>query len=433
MPIARIVTAYTQEVAKLAGQLRARGYTVETVVPGEVRAGTPDLEITVDRCALEDGLVRAAEAAFAADADIVVAPGMYAPAPQSAPEYPAVEGELVPAGGGHAGADRQPEASMAAAPVEICETAPDTSLQPEVTQSQPAESNPAPGLAPVTEAQTDFTPVTEARPEIAPLPDLPPAGDAQPKWPFSPVVAESGLEPDPAAPERTRPKFRPGTYLYGFLVWAGRKLEAVGAALVISFAALLLQLRLAARKSAERKTARPTRAKAQPQSLPVPPRPRVAESPQPAPGLRAAAAVAAVAAPIRRARSLSVRQREWITAGVFSVALAGAILFGWAAANRRPASPLPARVLMRSVSTEQKVPFGPVKLLPPGTPATSSGAVVAPRPAQPPKPARTARHAARHRNSDPDDEVIVRHFAPSQPAHAAEQSRNGVKHFSDME
>ena len=165
-----------------------------------------------------------------------------------------------------------------------------------------------------------------------------------------------------------------------------------------------------------------------PEARPYHPRPAAPVAPMPAP------------APMQRRRSLSAREREWVTAAVFSGALALAVMLAWVAANRRPASPLPAAVLMRSNSMEQQVPFGPVKLTPPVMPVVVPSPVVAPTQApaqtQPaPKPARTTRAVSRApKQVEDDDAVVVRHFAPARPpVYTAIQSRNGVKYFSDME
>ncbi len=138
---------------------------------------------------------------------------------------------------------------------------------------------------------------------------------------------------------------------------------------------------------------------------------------------------------IRRTRS---RDYEWRTAGIFSVGLAAAIMVGWAAANRRPATPLPTSVLIRSSNVEQDVPFGPVTVPAPGSrthqgarkPVPSvkasakkdlAGDVVVRHFTRTGDPAPADRRTPR---ADSADEVVIRHFGPAAPA---EDSRQGVK------
>ncbi len=441
MPTARIVTAYTEDVEILASQLRARGYTVETMAPGEERSGTADLEITVDRCAAEDGLVRAADAAFPADADIYIAPGLYAPARRPVPEE--ARGELQdfplpPNAPAKPEVQRQePEPILEPVPVEVCESAPPPH-SPEIVPH--FES--APCILPEPDLQERKQ---ELSPEPAPLQvESEPAPVMEPAWSreAAPALAEESIETREAAVLQIERKNVARTApAYDLLARAGRALDSVGGAIIAGLVSVLLQVRLLTRKP-RRPEGRAKAAKARPVIIA---RKRRPESPQavppeqPRPYQRrpaAPVALAAASAPTGKKRPLTIREREWITAGVFSAALVLAVLLAWAAANRRPASPVPAGVLMRSGSTEQQVPFGPVKLLPPGTPANGSGAVVKPRPAQPsaaaPKRGKSAKAGARDSNQD-DGEVIVRHFAPSHPAHTVVQSRNGVKHFSDTE
>ena len=74
MPIARIIARSSENAAQVAERLRAEGYTVETVLPGDRCATAADLEIRIDECATEEALVMAAQ--MARDGGrILVAPG----------------------------------------------------------------------------------------------------------------------------------------------------------------------------------------------------------------------------------------------------------------------------------------------------------------------------------------------------------------------
>ena len=73
MPLARITTPLPEYFERLAQDLRARGFDVETASPGQFFPATADLEITVKQCAPED----AAKVAASSNKDmlVMVAPG----------------------------------------------------------------------------------------------------------------------------------------------------------------------------------------------------------------------------------------------------------------------------------------------------------------------------------------------------------------------
>jgi hypothetical protein len=127
---------------------------------------------------------------------------------------------------------------------------------------------------------------------------------------------------------------------------------------------------------------------------------------------------------IRRTRE---RDTEWKVAAVFAMVLAVAITLAWAAATRHASvSPIPASMLMRSNSMEQKIPFGPVTLRPAPVPVPPKASAAVSTPA--------ARAAASRRSSRDygEEEVVVRHFAPAR-APATAQRQDGVKRISDMQ
>lgn len=75
MPLARIITDAADDSVELAMQLRARGYRVETVAPGEVPSTPADLEVRVEECAADEVLTRADQTTESDDLWVFVAPG----------------------------------------------------------------------------------------------------------------------------------------------------------------------------------------------------------------------------------------------------------------------------------------------------------------------------------------------------------------------
>jgi hypothetical protein len=151
------------------------------------------------------------------------------------------------------------------------------------------------------------------------------------------------------------------------------------------------------------------------------------------------------------------RAAGWQTSqlrGVFTGAIAAAILFalGMLLANFSPTTPFPASVTKGSA--EQEMPFGPTTLH--GAP-TSAGVTVggipaskplhagnnAARPAVPaqtkpqpskakaPSPKKRFRSSNRNGDDGTADDVVVRHFKPQQPAQPHPQQA-GLKRYSDM-
>jgi len=74
MPLARIITDVADDSLELTIQLRARGFQVETVAPGETATAPADLEVRLEECAAEDVLTRA-QTSEANDLWVFVAPG----------------------------------------------------------------------------------------------------------------------------------------------------------------------------------------------------------------------------------------------------------------------------------------------------------------------------------------------------------------------
>jgi hypothetical protein len=76
MAVARIYTRFPDEATELAERLRARGYTIELVDPGDFRVTPADIEIQLDRLKTEEAMAAAARFARTHDAEIFVAPGV---------------------------------------------------------------------------------------------------------------------------------------------------------------------------------------------------------------------------------------------------------------------------------------------------------------------------------------------------------------------
>jgi len=75
MPLARIITDSVDDSLELTIQLRARGFQVETVAPGEIPNTPADLEVRLEECAPEDVLTQAAQTSELDDLWVFVAPG----------------------------------------------------------------------------------------------------------------------------------------------------------------------------------------------------------------------------------------------------------------------------------------------------------------------------------------------------------------------
>jgi hypothetical protein len=74
MPLARIITDSADDSLELSMQLRARGFHVESVPPGEVPSTPADLEVRLEECASED-VVNQAAGKDNEDLWVFVAPG----------------------------------------------------------------------------------------------------------------------------------------------------------------------------------------------------------------------------------------------------------------------------------------------------------------------------------------------------------------------
>jgi hypothetical protein len=75
MPLARITTPLPEYCERLAQDLRARGFDVETAASGQFFSAAADLEITVRQCRPDEAAKMAADASGRADMCVLVTPG----------------------------------------------------------------------------------------------------------------------------------------------------------------------------------------------------------------------------------------------------------------------------------------------------------------------------------------------------------------------
>lgn len=78
MAIARIITRNPEEVVALSEELRARGYEVETLAPGDLRLTPAEIEIVAEKVDRADALKEARKLARRDDADLLISPNVLA-------------------------------------------------------------------------------------------------------------------------------------------------------------------------------------------------------------------------------------------------------------------------------------------------------------------------------------------------------------------
>ncbi len=78
MAIARIITRNPEEVVALREELRARGYEVETLAPGDLRLTPAEIEIVAEKVGRGDALKEARKLARRDDADLLISPNVLA-------------------------------------------------------------------------------------------------------------------------------------------------------------------------------------------------------------------------------------------------------------------------------------------------------------------------------------------------------------------
>jgi hypothetical protein len=180
MPLARIVTKWTEESQPLQAELRARGFEVETASADQSFAEPADLEITLEEMTPAQALARADEIADALDIPVFISPGSISEGSRPIAVIPIVpEAEVSTASEIMAAKEEEPEFD----PVTFSE-------EEHIQVGQP-----------VADAQVPM----EGLPEVeAALPEVetgPPIEDALPE----PVYAEQISEPVPEPPKAEEP------------------------------------------------------------------------------------------------------------------------------------------------------------------------------------------------------------------------------------
>ena len=445
MPLARILTLRPEDATFLREDLEQIGFEVEIANPHQQHSLVADLEIEFAICDQQQALARAAAIATQLQAEIVVFPGAIPPMPKAV--QPVVE---VPAATEHA-------------------------------EVQPIENQ-----APTQQRDADLVPANqgfESQPEAEPL--LTKFGEGLRKsgkqamsilgaageklrggWQRSKPVLVNGLakvkgrasSTGTALAARTR-EFQERKRLKAAQLRATREEQHAEA---MQRAAMLEQGRqklseqaMAARQQErverEKRSAEMERVRAESnEQVAVLERARLAAEAQHQ-QLQRQEAQLAPATPAKTPRRSQLR-------GVFTGAAAATILFiaGMVLANFHASSPLPN---LNGQSVQQDVPFGSATVH--GTPGVTVGGAKTPKivrptnpvpqqaaPAQPkPQPSKTSAPSKKQKSqwhrfrkstrSESDDavadDVVVRHFAPTQkPIAKNTQQQAGLKHYSDQ-
>lgn len=408
MPVARIYTRFPHETPELAARLRARGYTVEVVDPGDFHVTPADLEVHLDRLPAREAFARAARYAREHDAAVHVGPGL--PVAHHLDTIAAAQAErgnvfadaarALRRGFGsavgmfrHWGAQlHEARAARRGRALEV-EAEREAQRGAAERQKREAETRAAEERARHQEEESRRREETERRAR----------GEEQRR---AAMIEE---EQRRQALERRRREEEEAT----------RERELA--------AKLAEQRQLALREREEERR-------------------RAAE----AAALEQARRRTRAAIPDTRYRPAAYLPREresrrvWKRSLVTAAALALLAMIGWAAyANRTPAAPLTNTDLVRGQQIEQEVPFGP---------ATIQGAQAAATP-HPPRPAHRAerqptsekpqpaarREPRQHRYADDEVDIIaedevIYHGAPKRSnAHATRRDADGVKRISDEE
>jgi hypothetical protein len=430
MPLARLVCQSDEQAAALTERLRALGYTVELVHPGQITPEPSDLELELEAVTANDALALAE--AFDRqhpDGEIFIGPGVLAPGDLSprgaaAPQRPGLISRLRALL--RPGSRVETLELLAAPPATVVLAAPSATVtSAEFGPAAPAASFLAnPNLAnPGNAADAgDINPVAVDE-TVTPYVEGPPdeiqfCVEAPPREPQPGVeVEEPELLPQ-AISTPPDPVFFPAASQTFPLDMDRKEPLADMAAITDDREAVLPTLSEPATTS--------------PASI------ARAQAIAPAKPAGEARAAAAYDRRNRAGNSLS-HARGWALSALAGAAVA-ALLIGadWLAMNPRPAAPLSGAQVERSSHIEQQIPFGPVTIHNPdhATPAVRQqkppAAVPVPsrggRSPQKPSSAKvTHRHYGRHSHSgdysQESNEVSVRHFAPASGAQTAKQQR----------
>jgi hypothetical protein len=428
MPLARIVTRSPEYAHRVAEELRARGYSVETVGPDDIPSSHAELEVTLEACSQAAALQRAGEMAAQLGADVYIEPGLNFPAD--------AEPEVVP--------EKQREAELAPEPQAEAVTenpygAGQTVEDDPSLSSNISGENLGTNLGDRPELPVANTPAKWSEPEA--IPSEPITNAIRPESAWREAAPQSVAEPELVSTVPTAYDVDAEPELGRLERWKLQRAERQERRRIEreqkkeAEQQRLIALRERLHAEAELK-AREREARA-----------RAAERAE----LHAAPGV------VSQRPELSDSQERRAPWGVFAVAAAVAIIaIGvWSAFM-----PHGAVTSTPSVpgNIKQDVPFGPVTITPNAPQASATApnasappAAAPPRTTPPPTPpATTARQvkpktspkhtAARGRrhvrpaNDDvTDDEVVVHHFATPQHRSAITVSRDGVKQISDLD
>jgi hypothetical protein len=406
MPVARIYTRFPDEASELAGRLRARGYTVELVDPGDLRVTPADLEIQLDRLKPQEAMAAAARFGRAHDAEIFVAPGLALeePAVRAARDGVAERGNVFVEGLRKLIAPfRRAGASAHATRAARRQAQLDVELAGEAERKRKVEQT-------ATERKAREREQREKDKLWASERDI--------------VLARQREEDARRQEEERR--------LAAEREEEDRRQHAEAAARLAAEAAE--QGRIAEDQA---RLERERQAMAAAAAVAAAPRPRRVEPANP-----------------RVPRNHRVMQRATIAAAV----VAGVLALGWGAyENRTPAQPLSNSELVRGQAIKQDVPFGPASITPqpqqvtanptppvrpPQTQAQAKPAQAAPTKASPaPGGKPSPRRKAQQYKSAPDDvkviaqDEVVYHGAPrhSSGQASATQPQSQVKKYSDLD
>ena len=426
MPLARILTLHPEDATNLSQQLRRIGFEVEVADPNQEYADPADLEIEFAVCDQQQVIARAGAIANQLQAEVVVFPGAIPPLPRSIPVM------------------QQPVSDFSSqeGPREPVETSALHETEPERQSS---------GRALPELAGTWFTSLGERVQESG---QETISGFKRVRAGMSSILASMGNR---ASEYRERMRLRGAERR---AAREQRRAELAREAAEREQERFKQEEIAAAARQQEfqrLQTEREER-RAEMERLRIEAEEQAAAQHQARLEAEEQSKQQAARLPDREKKAAAVRQTSQLR-GVFTGAIAAAILFavGMLLANFSPITPLPASVTNGSV--EQQVPFGPTTLH--GAPASAGvtvGGMSAPKPlhsstnvARPAIPAQTRPQPSRakapapkksqwrrfrssNRNGDDGtaDDVVVRHFGPQQPAQPRAQQA-GLKRYSDMQ
>ena len=454
MPVARIYTRFPDEATGLAERLRARGYTIELVDPGDFRVTPADIEIQLDRLKTGEAMAAAARFARTHDAEVFVAPGVALdePALRAAKEGAAELGNAFVDGLKRLLAPfRRAGASAHATRAARRQAKLDAELARETERKRLAEQQAA------AKAQQDAKWASEREIVLARQREEDARrGEEQRQRREEEARVAAEREAIVAEERRRAEEIRQREE-------EERRQHAEAAARLAAEQAARVaeQQRLAEeeRKAEEERERKRQAAEAAAQAEAKKRGDLAARVAVAAPAAAAATATARPQPMIARLQQQRERQNARVMwrAMIAAAIVAGVLALGWGAyENRTPAQPLSNSDLVHGQQIKQEVPFGPASIgaqqqqppatttatvRPPQTQAQAKPAQAAPAkasPAQGGKPA-PRRHARQFKSSPDDvDEVaqdeVIYHGAPkhSSGQASAQQPQSQVKRYSDM-